>query len=199
MQNKIIFTLIFTIIGIVVGGFYLLTRSDIVYNDRVQLSDQSSLELADTIATSTSTTTEGVAQGTEKDDDENKIIEKDFIYVGKKNSGKDVYIDVVSSKQDCFVVVYENTFEPTGELLAVSDFLNTGEHFRIPLQLIREVKNGEVFTVMLHADDGDKFFNLSNDAPVRDDLGGGVYTYLIIEDIIPIEESDDPIVEQETE
>ena len=110
--------------------------------------------------------------------------------MGKKNPGKNIDIDIVILKKGGFVIIYENTFEPTGELLAISKYLSAGEHIKVPLHLFREAKDGEVFTAMLHADDGDKIFDLSKDAPVRNDKGEGVYTELIIENLMPVEEDE---------
>lgn len=187
MQNKIIFTLVVVIIIISVGGFYLLVQPNVRLEDKT----------AGVIATSTSTTTEYVAKEIKQEEEYIKkktTVAKDLIYIGKKNPGKEISIDVVSLKQGGFVVVYENTFEPTGELLAVSEFLDIGEYLKVPLSLVREVEDGEVFTAMLHKDDGDNFFNISDDAPVRNDAGESVHAYLIIEDLSSdIKEDDETI------
>ena len=73
-----------------------------------------------------------------------------------------------------------------GKLLAISKYLEEGEHFEIPLHLFRETKDGEVFDIMLHADNGDKTFSLIDDLPVRGIGGEGVYTQLIIKNIISV-------------
>ena len=190
MQNKIIFILILAIFGIIAGGFYILTEQKDIEHENIYLEKTGSLN-----ATSTASTTENFAKETEqeleKESKENKKIEKELIYIGKKNPGKNIDIDVVILRKGGFVIIYENTFEPTGELLAISKYLSAGEHVRVPLHLFREAKDGEVFTAMLHADDGDKIFDLSKDVPVRDDKGEGVYTELIIEDFMPNEETVD--------
>ena len=189
MQNKIIFILILTISGVIIGGFYLLTQQKVAEYENIY---SEKTELLNVVASSTAGTIENFAketeQETEQENKENKTVEKELIYIGKKNPGKNIDIDVVMLKKGGFVIIYENTFEPTGELLAISKYLSAGEHIKVPLRLFREAKNGEVFTAMLHADDGDKTFDLSNDSPVRDSKGEGVYTELIIEDLMPIEE-----------
>lgn len=186
MQNKIIFTLILVITGIITGGFYLLIQQNTAMYNNFYMGEK----LTYTIATSTATTTENntkeAEQKTEKNIKENKTVEKNFIYIGSKNPGKNIDIDVVFLKQEGFVVVYENTFEPTGELLAVSKYLEAGEHVKIPLQLLRKVQDGEVFTAMLHIDDGDKLFSLSDDVPIRDDSGEGVYAQIVIKNFMPV-------------
>ena len=188
MQNKIIFILILTIFGVIAGGFYLLSQQKIAEHENIYLEEIGS---SNALATSTASTTENFAKEIEPEPEEDKKIEKELIYIGKKNPGRDIDIDVVILKKGGFVIIYENTFEPTGELLAISKYLSAGEHTKILLRLFREARDGEVFTEMLHADDGDKIFDLSKDAPVRDDKGEGIYTELVIEDIMPSEEAVD--------
>ncbi len=188
MQNKIIFILILTIFGVITGGFYLLSQQKIAEHENIYLEEIGS---SNALATSTASTTENFAKEIEPEPEEDKKIEKELIYIGKKNPGRDIDIDVVILKKGGFVIIYENTFEPTGELLAISKYLSAGEHTKILLRLFREARDGEVFTAMLHADDGDKIFDLSKDAPVRDDKGEGIYTELVIEDIMPSEEAVD--------
>ena len=194
MQNKIIFILIITIFGVIAGGFYLLSQQKITEYENIYLEETGLLT-----ATSTASTTENFAKEIEQEPEEDKKIEKELIYIAKKNPGRNIGIDVVILKKAGFVIIYENTFEPTGELLAISKYLSAGEHTKVPLRLFREAKDGEVFTVMLHADDGDKIFDLSKDAPVRDDKGGGVYTELVIENIMPVPEPVDEEDENEEE
>ena len=181
MQNKIIFILIFIILIILGGGFYMFIGPGSVTDKNIYIED----DIGDVIATSTATITEIETKDDELESEENileeKTAKKEFIYFEKKAPGNDIEINAVFLKQGGFVVVYENTAVPMGELLAISKYLEVGEHFEIPLHLFRKTKDGEVFTVMLHADDGDKKFDLSKDAPVRDDKGEGVYTELIIE------------------
>ena len=186
MQNKIIFILILAIFGVIAGGFYLLSQQNAAIYENIYLENAGLLNV---IATSTASTTESfVKEADQETEEENKTIKKELIYIGKKNPGKNIDIDVVVLKKGGFIIIYENTFEPTGELLAISKYLPKGEHIKVPLRLFREVKNGEVFTAMLHADDGDKIFDLSNDSPVRDNKGEGVYTELVIEDVMLTQE-----------
>ena len=191
MQNKIIFILVLIIFGVIAGGFYLLTQQENVVYENIYSEE---IESSNVTATGTASMTENFVKETEqeleKESNESKTIEKELIYMGKKNSGKNIDIDIVILKKGGFVIIYENTFEPTGELLAISKYLPKGEHIKVPLRLFREAKDGEVFTVMLHADDGDKIFNLSKDTPVRDSNGEGIYTELIIENLMPVEEDE---------
>lgn len=190
MQNKIIVILILIILGIVGGGFYLITEKKTVVYENIYLEDGVVLDI---VATSTATTTDvkikEIEQKPEEDIVEDKETSKEFIYFGQKNPGNDIYIDVVFLKQGGFVIAYENTAEPMGELLAISKYLEVGEYFKIPLHLFRETKDGEIFNVMLHVDNGDKVFSLLDDMPVRGDDGEGVYTQLIIKNIIPAGDS----------
>ena len=140
---------------------------------------------ADVIATSTATTTEIETKADELESEENileeKTAKKEFIYFEKKAPGSDIEINAVFLKQGGFVVVYENTAVPMGELLAISKYLEAGEHFVVPLHLFRKTKDGEVFDVMLHVDNGDKTFSLVDDKPVRMIDGEGIYTQLVVE------------------
>ena len=106
MQNKIIFTLIVVIVILGVGGVYLLLQPNTLQPEN---------KTTDTFATSTSTTTgyllEEDGSGEEDFSKEKTVATKDFIYIGKKNPGKEINIDIVSLKQGGFVVIYENTFE----------------------------------------------------------------------------------------
>ena len=188
MQNKIIFILVLIIFGVIAGGFYLLTQQENVVYENIYSEE---IESSNVTATGTVSTAENFTKETGQESEEkSKTIEKELIYMGKKNPGKNIDIDIVILKKGGFVIIYENTFEPTGELLAISKYLSAGEHIKVPLHLFREAKDGEVFTAMLHADDGDKIFDLSKDAPVRNDKGEGVYTELIIENLMPVEEDE---------
>ena len=131
MQNKIIFALLAVIIIIIsaVGSILFLNKHPSSGQDGAPLpvsGNISGIEITDSVSIKQepATTTETAP----------KVLESDaFLYTGIKQPGRVVVIDIVKFVKDGYIVIYENTLEPTGELLGVSSFLRTEEYTNIPI------------------------------------------------------------------
>ena len=181
MQNKIILILFVTCLGVFAGGMTLLLKQDI----SIQTDDNSTgqeNESGITVISSTPISKIENTATTSKSDPE--IVVNNVLYISKKLPGKMITVDLVLLEEDGFIIVYENTFEPTGELLGESIYLPKGEYQKVPIVLSREVHSGESFDAMLHKDNGDRKFNIQDDEPVRDKSGESVFTRIIIQDIV---------------
>lgn len=186
------------IILIFVGGIYILNEPEWFLTNHTK-TDTAKDETTDDgtggnkgiIFVSSSSTNEVTLATTTEDvtDDEQKLT-GNAIYTGKKEPGNILLIDFVYLEKTGFVVVYENTFEPTGELLGVSLKLSAGEHVKVPIRLSRKTKDGEVFTAMLHSDNGDGIFTIANDPPLRDEEENSFFTNIIIQSLSPEERED---------
>ena len=139
----------------------------------ITLVASSSIPQGETLQASTSSSTkQSVANDT-----------KSALYIGKKEPGNSVSVDVAVLEEGGFIVIYENTAEPTGEVLGVSTYLPAGEYTNVPITLSRQVQDGESFDAMLHKDNGDHVFNIATDEPLRGENGNSVHAQVVIQSI----------------
>ena len=148
-------------------------------NINTETQDENISGMSFVTSTSTSHATSTNATST----DVEKISFKNAIYSGIKEPGNMVQVELAILEKGGFIVVYESSFELTGELLGVSRYLPIGEHTGIFVGFDRGVKDGEEFMIMVHEDNGDGVFKISEDPPVRDEFQNSIYTTLKIESL----------------
>jgi hypothetical protein len=161
MQNRIMLIVFLTALVLSIVGLYVFANPSDMTNKGSLLSTVSEVQNNDIV----------------------KKAPDNSIFAGKQAPGRSLVLDRVVLKNGGYVVVYENTPEPTGEILGTSKYLSAGEHVRVPVILSRDVKNGEVFNAMVHGDNGDKKFDITKDAPLRDRDGNGYFTNIEIQNI----------------
>jgi len=121
-----------------------------------------------------------------------EVISIDNVIVPDQASGDQVFIEKVLLKSDGFggyVVIHRVTDDGApGEIVGVSNYLEPGisENFLITLNEGQTVDIGESVIAMLHADDGDKVFDVALDGAIVNDQGAVVmalFNILAEEDI----------------
>ena len=182
MQNKIIFFLLLIIAILFAMGVYVFVGGEPniknISNTEIETQDEdvggiSIIALASDTATNTNATNTA----------EMSANIKNMIYTGVKEPGNTTSVDFVTLEKGGFVVVYENSFEPVDGFLGVSRYLPIGEHTNIFIEFNRTVTDDEMFTLMLHEDNGNGIFNISEDPPVRDELQNSIFTVLRIKSL----------------
>ena len=187
MQNKIIFMLLGIIILIsVIGSFIFLNKNFSSGRDNAPIPVSNKLDNIEII----DSTKEGAATTATTTFEEKEPAA--ILYSGPQKPGNVVVFDFVKFAKSGYVVIYENTFEPTGEILGVSSFLGVGEYINIPIVLTRNIKVGEFFTAMLHEDNGDRSFNIADDKIYRDEEENGVFTQVLIQKEVELNGSTTP-------
>ncbi|MDP3764302.1 MAG: hypothetical protein Q8Q95_01645 [bacterium] len=82
-----------------------------------------------------------------------------------------IYVDKATLDWPGFVAVYEDVYNKYDTLVGTSRFLEAGTHTYVPVDLVKEYKQGQRLYVVLHKDNGDAIYNLVQDFPVRDRRG----------------------------
>jgi hypothetical protein len=160
MQNRIILLLFIVSVFLCIGGLYFFTNPSDIIGKKV---------VDDTISK------------TQNKEDTAQNKPENMLSAGKQSPGKMLVIDSVILKNGGYVIVYENTSEPTGEILGASQYLSVGEHTNISISLSRKVTSGEFFNAMIHGDNGDHVFDIVKDAPLRDKDGNGYFINIEIQ------------------
>ncbi|MCK5027458.1 MAG: hypothetical protein KAS07_03490 [Candidatus Pacebacteria bacterium] len=185
MQNKIIFILLIIIVVIsIVGSMLFMNKNSSSDPDQDDVylpvsNEGGGIEITDPTLKNEILTT--ITKATTSKEKESEAI----LYTGIKKPGNVIVIDIVNFVKNGYIVIYENTFEPTGEILGTSSFLRIGEYTNIPIALTRSVKNGESFTAMIHEDNGDRTFSIVDDGVYRNEEENSIFTQIFIQDIIP--------------
>ncbi len=66
-----------------------------------------------------------------------------------------------------FVTLHRSVGSAPGPMIGVSDLLNIGENVEVDIKLSDEMTEGEPFVLLLHVDDGDGMFVVTDDMPVK--------------------------------
>lgn len=101
---------------------------------------------------------------------EEKIPSRAVLITKDQPAGSSITIESASLTTPGFVVVHTGSL-PTDRGMAATNLLQPGSYSNFSLTTIRKVKAGEVFTVMIHKDNGDRIFHLEEDLPVRNSAG----------------------------
>lgn len=97
------------------------------------------------------------------------IIGKNAIYVAEQPPSNIVSVAIVRLEKPGFVAVHEDVNEAPGEILGASALIAPGEtKTPLSLTLSRSTLDGETIYVMLHFDDGDGIFDVTEDKPIID-------------------------------
>lgn len=187
-QNKVILTLFVIACAIVGGGYELFVREGYVLVKKTD-ADKNTITITESArdtgtSTASSTKTANAEASSTKPTIAKQSLENDTkssLSVSKQAPDDRVAIDSVVFETGGFVVVYEDTPEPTGEVLGSSRYLPAGRYTDVPVIFSRTVSAGEVFDVMLHKDNGDHVFNIATDPPFRGKNGNSVHAQLVIE------------------
>jgi len=179
MQNKIIIFLLIVISILFIGGAVFLgqDKSDPVPKEVMGNTASST----NGISFVTSTTSTDMAPTTIDNTGGAPDVQREStIYVGVKVPGNRFFIDLVYLTEDGFAVIYENSAEPLGEILGTSIFLPKGEYTNLPILLSRNVRDGEIFDIVLHRDNGDRIFNIKDDTLYRNEEGVGAIAHISV-------------------
>lgn len=186
-QNTIIIILIVISMIVFIGGTYLvLEKNELVNNeeDSAESLHAGGITLiSPTSSVATSTEANDTKQNASRATSTQSTSTQPTLYVGKEVPGQAVFVDIAVLTEPGFVVIYEASALPTGELLGHSLFLEKGEHTNIPIRLFRPVEDGESFDVFIHKDNGDEAFLLKDDPPYRKPDGQAVFDELVIESL----------------
>jgi hypothetical protein len=91
-----------------------------------------------------------------------------------------IYVTDVTLSWPGFVAVYENPFDKYGTLVGTSRFLPAGKYQYVPVDLVKEYKEGQRLYVLIHKDNGDSIYNLVQDPVVKDSKGVEVMADFVI-------------------
>lgn len=101
------------------------------------------------------------------------IISNNAIYVADQIPGDNILVQVAHLEKPGFVVIHEDNNGAPGKILGVSSLLGAGETKNLPsINLFRATKDNETIYAMIHLDNGDGKFDVTNDKPALDSIGG---------------------------
>lgn len=95
------------------------------------------------------------------------------ILVNDQAAGAAVSIAMVTLASDGWVAIHEDRGGKPGAILGAQRF-NAGTKQSGTVELLRPTVAGGVFYAMLHADDGDKMFDVKKDMPLTDPQGSAI-------------------------
>ena len=93
-----------------------------------------------------------------------------------------IYVTDVTLSWPGFVAVYENPFDKYGTLVGTSRFLPAGKYQYVPVDLVKEYKEGQRLYVLIHKDTGDSIYNLVQDSVVKDSNGAEIMADFVIKE-----------------
>lgn len=92
------------------------------------------------------------------------------ILITNFSKGESIIVDYVLLENKGFVGIHGQIDGKPGEVVGVSDLLETGETENVNVTLKREIEEGEILFAILHKDDGDGEFSFPGpDTPITDD------------------------------
>ena len=93
------------------------------------------------------------------------------LVVADQKAGVSVIMSMVSLSRGGWVAIHEETEEgEMGNILGARRFTE-GKHFGSAIDLLRETKGDNTYSVVLHEDDGDAMFDFETEKPARDANG----------------------------
>ena len=96
---------------------------------------------------------------------------ENILVVSNQPAGDKVIVSMVSVGANGWVTVRETDGSGIlGNILGARRF-NAGKYFGETIELLRGTKEGQVYAVVLHADDGDGEFEYTREVPVKDKGG----------------------------
>lgn len=93
--------------------------------------------------------------------------------VADQTSGMLVTISTVTLNEQGWVAIHEDSDGNPGRILGAA-LVFAGERNNVPVELLRATEAGKTYYAMLHADDGDKSFDIGKDLPIKDSSGNVV-------------------------
>ncbi|MCH8049919.1 hypothetical protein IIB51_00700 [Patescibacteria group bacterium] len=99
------------------------------------------------------------------------VSENNNVAISDQLSGDRVLIDTVSIEKDGWVVIHEEVNGVLGNALGAHR-LNAGVSEKVYVKLLRNTEINQTYHALLYNDNGDKEFNLGDDSPLQDSLGG---------------------------
>lgn len=96
---------------------------------------------------------------------------RDAIEVADQLADSEVTVDLVELSSPGYAVIHEDADGKPGAVVGFSELLPKGVSEEVLVELNRALEEGERFFAMLHRDDGDLVFAISNDEPVLDEEG----------------------------
>ena len=99
------------------------------------------------------------------------IVSENAIMANNQAPGVSVKVSFVSFAKGGYIVIHEEKDSAPGSVLGNVGHLLPGESRDMEVMLSRPSVDKENLFAMLHQDNGDGVFNLSDDAPIKDDEG----------------------------
>lgn len=99
------------------------------------------------------------------------LVGSNAIYVADQQPGDIVSISMAVLQTSGYVVIHEDKDGVLGAILGSSKVLTQGQSTDVNISLSRISQDGEILYAMLHVDDGDGVFDLTQDEPVKNDQG----------------------------
>lgn len=99
------------------------------------------------------------------------MVGKNAIYVDDQLPSINVTVSFAVLEKAGFIAIHESKDGKPGATIGVSALLPAGDNRNVLIKLSRISKNGEEMFAMLHADNGNRVWNISSDAPVKDIQG----------------------------
>jgi len=93
--------------------------------------------------------------------------------VSDQAAGMLVNISAITLNEQGWVAIHEDSEGNPGRILGAA-LVFAGERNNVPVELLRATEQGKTYYAMLHADDGDKSFDISKDFPIKDSSGNVV-------------------------
>lgn len=113
------------------------------------------------------------------------MVSENAVMANNQTPGISVKISFVSFAKGGYVVIHERKDDGTpGAILGNVGHLLPGESRDIEVMLSRPSIDKENLFAMLHQDNGDGVFNLSDDAPIKDDEGNIVMVKFMIDKMV---------------
>lgn len=93
-----------------------------------------------------------------------------IMVVSPQAPGKNVVVAKVSMTISGWVAIHEETSGKPARILGARRF-DKGVYSDVNVELLRATESGKIYYAMLHADDGDRAFDVKKDMPIKDSSG----------------------------
>lgn len=162
MKNTITVGIILFVVGALVGfgadRVYMRRKSAANYQQAAQQVGENNKEVAGAAISIGGT---GISMA------------KNSVSVEDQEPGNSVMVQSLTLGTDGWVVIHDDMSGKPGHILGARR-LNAGTYAGQSVELLKETEEGQVYYVMLHADDGDKKFDYRVDLPVKNETGNPV-------------------------